>query len=184
MACCRCNRAGTCRNCSCRKAGSSCSSCLPAKLGNCLNLPFTCPFKLGDQTQNSLPSLPPLFSIPPAPTGANNAPLSFMPFHLVISRPVHSTHSSPLVSTSVQDTLTSQCLPSPSALPPSPVALPSLATINELRVSTLQHVPKGTRDDWARMVGEALQGILSDPASIDAWCKWFMLARCVFTNPT
>ena len=66
--------------------------------------------------------------------------------------------------------------------PSFPRALPSLATINGLRISTLQHVPKGARDDWARVVGEALQGILSDLASIDAWCKWFMLARCVLAN--
>ena len=35
--CCRCNRGGRCRNCSCRKNGSQCSSCLPGRLGRCVN---------------------------------------------------------------------------------------------------------------------------------------------------
>ena len=35
--CCRCNRTGWCRNCSCRKASKNCQSCLPARLGHCLN---------------------------------------------------------------------------------------------------------------------------------------------------
>ena len=35
--CCRCNRTGSCRNCACVKAGRSCQSCLPSRLGHCLN---------------------------------------------------------------------------------------------------------------------------------------------------
>ena len=35
--CCRCNRNGRCGNCSCRKAGNSCQSCLPGRLGYCTN---------------------------------------------------------------------------------------------------------------------------------------------------
>ena len=37
MPCCRCNRSGRCRNCSCVKAGSTCQNCLPQRLGNCSN---------------------------------------------------------------------------------------------------------------------------------------------------
>ena len=37
MPCCRCNRSGRCRNCSCVKAGSTCQSCLPQRQGNCSN---------------------------------------------------------------------------------------------------------------------------------------------------
>lgn len=35
--CCRCNHGGWCRNCSCRKNDSQCSSCLPGWLGRCEN---------------------------------------------------------------------------------------------------------------------------------------------------
>ena len=35
--CCWCNRTGSCRNCACVKAGKPCQSCLPSRLGHCLN---------------------------------------------------------------------------------------------------------------------------------------------------
>lgn len=35
--CCKCNRTGRCRNCSCVKAGKHCLSCLPSCLGQCVN---------------------------------------------------------------------------------------------------------------------------------------------------
>ena len=37
MTCCRCNRSGRCRNCSCVKSGTPCQGCLPQRLGNCTN---------------------------------------------------------------------------------------------------------------------------------------------------
>ncbi len=37
MTCCRCNKTGRCRNCSCVKTGSQCLSCLPGRLGQCSN---------------------------------------------------------------------------------------------------------------------------------------------------
>ena len=37
--CCRCHDTGSCSNCSCKKAGRSCSHCLPSTQGNCLNYP-------------------------------------------------------------------------------------------------------------------------------------------------
>ena len=36
--CCRCNDQGTCRRCSCAKAGRSCVSCLPLRRGHCTNV--------------------------------------------------------------------------------------------------------------------------------------------------
>ena len=43
MACCRCNRTGRCRNCSCVKMGRQCLGCLPQRLGNCINTVQTQP---------------------------------------------------------------------------------------------------------------------------------------------
>ena len=37
MTCCRCNRTGRCKNCSCSKEKRTCDSCLPGRLGNCQN---------------------------------------------------------------------------------------------------------------------------------------------------
>ena len=39
MACCKCNRSGSCKGCACVKAKKSCDNCLPGKLGNCTNCP-------------------------------------------------------------------------------------------------------------------------------------------------
>ena len=37
--CCRCNRDGICKKCSCSKSGAYCIECLPSKLGRCQNRP-------------------------------------------------------------------------------------------------------------------------------------------------
>ena len=37
MSCCRCNRSGKCRSCVCAKSGKRCTTCLPARWGNCQN---------------------------------------------------------------------------------------------------------------------------------------------------
>lgn len=37
MFCCRCNRSGKCRSCVCAKSGKRCTTCLPARRGNCQN---------------------------------------------------------------------------------------------------------------------------------------------------
>ena len=39
MACCKCNRSGSCNGCACVKANEFCDNCLPGKLGNCSNRP-------------------------------------------------------------------------------------------------------------------------------------------------
>ena len=36
--CCRCNASGRCKNCSCKKAYSECTNCLPSRLGHCANI--------------------------------------------------------------------------------------------------------------------------------------------------
>ena len=67
----------------------------------------------------------------------------------------------------------------------SPVCdtLPSLDSILRVRVPILRHVPKGARDAWAGIVGEVLSAISSAPSNLTAWCKFFMLARCILANP-
>lgn len=83
-----------------------------------------------------------------------------------------------------QAPLDSQSQPLPLTFSLPLAALPSLKNINTLRVPTLRHVPKGARDAWARVIKEALQGILSDSTDIDVWKKWFMLPQCVLYSGT
>ena len=37
MTCCRCNRSGSCQNCSCVKSKTKCTNCLPGRLNKCVN---------------------------------------------------------------------------------------------------------------------------------------------------
>ena len=56
MTCCRCNKTGRCRNCSCVKTGNHCQSCLPSRLGQCSNHSITTSQPTGT---SSLPTQPP-----------------------------------------------------------------------------------------------------------------------------
>lgn len=52
MVCCRCNRTGTCSNCSCCKSDVNCTNCLPGRLGRCTNTNHV--ERVQDLTPNSL----------------------------------------------------------------------------------------------------------------------------------
>ena len=73
MVCCRCNCSGRCQNCACVKRGLPCYSCLPKRLGNCVNIVWTqssmapaSTASLPPPTMNSVPDTPP--SPLPSPT--------------------------------------------------------------------------------------------------------------------
>ena len=72
MACCRCNKTGSCKACACVKAGKSCTNCLPSKLGNCVNQSTVS----GRTTSVPLPSISTIPAPPAAQAGAqaNQAP--------------------------------------------------------------------------------------------------------------
>lgn len=53
VACCRCNRTGVCQGCACVKAKRPCSSCLPSRLGTCLNCQPSSPESL-DREESDL----------------------------------------------------------------------------------------------------------------------------------
>ena len=44
--------------------------------------------------------------------------------------------------------------------------LPSLSVILQASVPTFQHIPKGARDYWARVLGDCLSLVVDDPADI------------------
>ena len=62
-------------------------------------------------------------------------------------------------------------------------ALPTLDSILSLKTPTLHHVPKGVRDTWAQIVGDALSAVVSSPSDVSVWCTLFMLARCILVSP-
>ena len=58
-------------------------------------------------------------------------------------------------------------------------ALPTLDSILSMKTPTLHHIPKGVRDGWAHIVGDALSAVVPSPSDVSVWCKLFMLARCI-----
>ena len=56
MSCCKCNRSGRCRNCSCVKGGKICQGCLPQRLGHCANV--TPPFQRLQREASIAPTAP------------------------------------------------------------------------------------------------------------------------------
>ena len=188
--CCRCNRNATCNNCKCAKAGKFCIGCLPKDLGGCINLPTSaCPSQQG---------LPLSHSTASSVRFPSRVPIqSSVPFSLSTSTALSSAsaalslpHTSLLTDASIVNHLpvsanqSSFTLSQPvGSLDQPATTLPSLNTITSMKVPTLQHVPKGARDAWARVVGEALEDLVSQPASIDVWSLWFMLPRCILYNP-
>jgi hypothetical protein len=166
MVCCRCNRSGKCKNCSCVKQGRPCCGCLPGRQGACLNL--------GDpagsnQCSSGSPSSTALVS------GAVCTSTDSPPVPLVgVVSPI------PLSSSSQQASASALTGNGPCDLPP---VLPSLDHIFQLRIPTLHHVPKAARVAWARVFGEAVRAICSEPTSEVVWVKFFMLAKCILANP-
>ena len=166
MSCCRCNWAGTCKSCSCVKDGRACSNCLPKRLGSCVNC-------VNAALGAHIPT--------PTPNSAHPPPVAALQSTSTSTSQPRPTHNSP------EHPLTAMTQRPTSAHQPLTAAridlLPSLASIFEQETSTLQHVPKGSRDEWASVVGDVCSTIVADPADMYGWVKLFMLPRCVLASP-
>lgn len=175
-----------------------CDSCLPGHLGGCRNsripdlgppAPITIlPAALASATSVCLPS--------PPTSGVSGPSVVVSQSCMSISQPCISLPSTPV--SVVQPTVTSVttgCTASLACVSNTPTvcqtaspphghhALPSLDTVLHMHVATLHHVPKGARDAWAGILGDVLQSICSDPSIVASWVKFFMLARCILSNP-
>ena len=139
--CCRCNRTGSCQNCSCVKASQLCAKCAPGRLGHCQN----------KSSVSSHPSQP-TTTTPPQLSTITIFPQPAPPVGPISSSSGHLT-------------------------------LPHLDSILSVRWPTLQHIPKGARDDWADLLRATVAEICTDPSDVSAWSKFFMLPRCVLASP-
>ena len=63
------------------------------------------------------------------------------------------------------------------------IALPSLTAILHSYIPTLQQVPKGARDDWAKTFNACLSVVTQDLTNLLLWAKLFMLPKCVLVSP-
>ena len=119
--------------------------------------------------------------------GSSNLPQASVSAHptlLPAPRPSSTPPSSSASSSSLpssSNVLQPALNPTSSASPGD--ALPSLDCILGVHVPTFHHVPKGARNAWAGLVGRVLHSICSEPSDVGAWCKLFMLARCILANP-
>ena len=156
------------------KRGFACVDCLPSRQGACCNLP-TPSSAPGDPTSSTVVSDRPAVS-----TSSVIAPAQPPPsVPAAVPAPSNSGLCSVLPGCS-------GCSASPVDVQGSPISppLPSIETVLRVRVPTLRHVPKASRDAWAGVVGDICQTIVSDPTDLGSWVKLFMLARCILANPS
>ena len=91
MTCCRCYRTGRCQNCSCVKRGQPCLSCLPQRLGNCVNTLQTRSSALA-AADILLPPPDEPNSTPPSPVASQQEP-SLAPSDAHSSAPVRDEYT-------------------------------------------------------------------------------------------
>ena len=119
MVCCKCNKSGTCRECACAKVESPCVSCLPLKLGKCVNPMNSRKSSLSSSQPPPAPSISDLNSHLPTPT-TNTSDLKSN-----LSTPTSNSNSATSDLTSHQSTSATTDLTSnldsavPSSAPPS-----------------------------------------------------------------
>ena len=152
--CCQCKKVSKCLHCSCVKDCLSCLRCLPGDNGNC---------------HNCLPRGPLTCAFPTSTV--KSTPLASLVSHG--QSVVGASASHPTFCTS------SICQTSSFTLRD----LPPFILTTQSYILTLQHVPKGDRDHWARVLTDSLLEILDDLADLSHWTNVFMLAKYVLASP-
>ena len=108
MPCCRCNRTGSCKGCACVKAGHSCTSCLPSRLGSCENSSLNSPC-----IQQPSNTLTPINAYPSSNSPAAAGPTTH-PDVMTEPETTSSRHSEQ--STSTENHSSTEVLPPPEAV--------------------------------------------------------------------
>ena len=141
------------------KQGRPCSGCLPGRQGACLNL--------GD------------------PAGSNQC--SSGSTALVSAAVCTSTDSPPVLLVGAVSPIplsTSSQQAYASALTGNdPCDLPCVEPVLPSHFSSANSATSSARVAWARVFGEAVRAICSEPTSEVVWVKFFMLAKCILANP-
>ena len=66
--------------------------------------------------------------------------------------------------------------------PGDPVLPPGLPTWEEahtINIPTIKHIPKGAREEWARVLAKAINDVSSTPDSSQLWLMLYILPRCI-----
>ena len=156
--CCRCNGTAKCLRCACVRNGTPCSYCLPGEAGNCHNTLSS--------GQLSSVTRPPSASSVQSSASSAQASQPFVPSSASSAQASQSLVPPPAPrppppAPATQARQLSRVSPPPSS--PPEAGLPSLSTILQSSIPTLQHVPKGARNRWARVLAESLSSVTEDP---------------------
>ena len=169
-ACCRCNGKGKCLNCVCVKVNWPCESCLPGRRGLCSNY---CPPSVNASGLSATVDVPVLSTNTLTPSATVSQTMVNMSVPVSSQQVTACSGGLPIDRGSAMSLTDLPPLDSSSA----ESTLPSLSTIVSACVSTLRHVPKGARDAWAGILGDALQDVCSHPSNSSAWFKLVCLVQ-------
>ena len=103
----------------------------------------------------------------------------------------HNRHSQPLRGQSTNAIYTtgsdSNNIPDSISVPSAShvvvSSLPSVSDIMQAKVPTLQHVPKGARAKWAKVLSACLSDVCNNPEDDCTWARVFMAAKCLLYSP-
>lgn len=68
-------------------------------------------------------------------------------------------------------------------LPFLPPDLPLLDEIFKTRVPTFRHVPKSSKNEWAKLFAEVTEAAAGNPGSVGLWTMLYMLPKCILFAP-
>ena len=184
--CCLCNGVNArCTRCIYSRAGRPCTSCRPLGDGGCRN-PSN---RLGSFVSGEFASVagsqaaPAALAVqvPPAPsTGplSGSVPERSSPLLGVV---LHAP--SPAVSQPSNEVTNQSSSSHTISSPPSSPLFPSIHAILQVKLPTLQHVPKVVRNEWASVLSVLCSDIVRHPSCMAKWQLLFMLPRCILASP-
>ena len=136
------------------------------------------------------PALPALQSapvLPPNPVGSPEPPALLTPHEGPPEPPASLTPQpapAPHPGREGSQELLAIATPPPPAQPqPASSPLPPLETLLSLRLSTLKHVPKACRRQWADCLTGAVREVVVSPTSVSAWAKLFFFPKAILHPP-
>ena len=184
--CCLCNGVNTrCTRCICSRAGRPCTSCRPLGICGCRNPSNRLGSSVsGTSTSVAVRQAAPAASavwVPPAPyTGppSGSVPEISSPLPGVVLHTPLPASSQPSNEVTNQSS-SFHTISSPPSSPP----LPSIHTILQVKLPTLQHIPKVVRNEWASILSDLCSDIVRHPSCMAKWQLLFMLPRCILASP-
>ena len=180
--CCLCNGVNArCTRCTCSRAGRPCASCRPLGDGGCRNPSNRLGSVSGAFASIAGSQAAPAASavqVPPPGSLSGSVPESSSPLLGVVLHAPSPASSRPSSEVTNQSS-SSHTMSSP----PSSPLFPSIHAILQVKLPTLQHVPKVVRNEWASILSVLCSDIVRHPSCMAKWQLLFMLPRCILASP-